>query len=346
MYVFSAPEAISPALNRTRDFLFRPFRWGTFLKLCAVGVITEGLWNSSNGSHRGGATASGGGHSLPFNIPPGTLAAVVAIGVVALALAVVLFYVIVRLRFTLFHCLVFRVRELTPGWRLYREQAMRFFLLNIVVGIGFLAIALVALAPFFPGLLNAFHQSQAAGRIDLGRVLPLILQLIPVLMALALLGVAADVVLRDFMLPHMALENASAGEAWSAAIERVGSQKGAFLLYAVLRLLLPFVAMIGIFVVLILPIIVVFGIPGVMMAGLQAFLMKATGAAWLVALLLEIALGVFMFALAVLIAITVGGPLSIAVRNYALLFYGGRYRVLGDILSPPQTAPAAPPLPA
>ena len=46
------------------------------------------------------------------------------------------------------------------------------------------------------------------------------------------------------------------------------------------------------------------------------------------------------------IAVSVGGPLSIAIRNYALLFYGGRYRELGDILEPPQAAPAAPPLPA
>jgi hypothetical protein len=29
MYVLSATEAISPALNRTRDFLFRPFRGDT-----------------------------------------------------------------------------------------------------------------------------------------------------------------------------------------------------------------------------------------------------------------------------------------------------------------------------
>ena len=42
MQFLTAPEAISPALNRTASLLFRPFRWGTFLKLCAVAVLTEG----------------------------------------------------------------------------------------------------------------------------------------------------------------------------------------------------------------------------------------------------------------------------------------------------------------
>jgi len=261
---------------------------------------------------------------------------------------VVLFYVIVRLRFALFHCLVHRTRELTPGWHLYREQALRFFLLSIVVGLGFLAVAAVALSPFISGFVKVFHESQAAGRLDFADLLPLVLQLAPVLLALALLGVAVDVVLRDFMLPHMALENASAGDAWSAVLERLSDEKGTFVLYGFLRVLLPFVAMIGMFVVLVIPMIIVFGIPGVMIAGIHAAVLHATGVAWLLGTLLEIVLGLFMFALGVLITISLGGPLSVAIRNYALLFYGGRYRVLGDVLSPPppEVVHAAPPLPA
>jgi hypothetical protein len=346
MYLLSATDAISPAMNRTRDFLFRPFRWGTFLKLCAVAVVTEGFFGNFNFSSHGGTPTPTHAQSVAFNFPPGAITAAIAIGMVALVLAVVLLYVVVRLRFALFHCLVHRTRELTPGWRLYREQALRFFLLTFVVAFGFLAGAAVALAPFVSGFIKVFHESQLSGRIDFVEILPLVVQLIPVLLALALVAVAVDVVLRDFMLPHMALENASAGEAWSAVLERIGEHKGAFVLYAFLRVLLPFAAMIGIFLVLILPMIVLFGIPGVMMAGIHAATMKATGAAWLAGMLLEIVLGIFIFALGVLIAISIGGPLSIAIRNYALLFYGGRYRALGDILDPPRAVPAAPPLPA
>jgi hypothetical protein len=51
-------------------------------------------------------------------------------------------------------------------------------------------------------------------------------------------------------------------------------------------------------------------------------------------------------AIVVFLVLCIGGPIGIAVRNYALLFYGGRYEVLGDLLSPPppiiDTAPGNP----
>jgi hypothetical protein len=348
MQLLSAADAISPAMNRTRDFLFRPFEWGTFLKLCAVAVLTEGTCGNFNFNNHGAVPANGAGQSIPFNISPGTITALIAIGMVALVLGVVLMYVVVRLRFALFHCLIHRIRELTPGWRLYREQALRFFLLTIVVAMAFIAVALVALAPFVSGFLKVFHESRAAGRLDITDAIPMVLQLVPVLLLLALAGVAIDVVMRDFMLPHMALENTTAGEAWSAVLERIGYQKGAFVLYAILRVILPAVAMMGIFIVLAIPMFIVFGIPGVLIAGIHVAILHATGAAWLAGTLLEIVLGLLLVALGLLIAIAVGGPLSIAIRNYALLFYGGRYAELGNILvpPPPAAAPAASPLPA
>src|SRR5665213_600043 len=48
MQAFSAADVISPAIRRTRWFLFEPFRWSTFLKLCLVSLLTEG--GSSGGN--------------------------------------------------------------------------------------------------------------------------------------------------------------------------------------------------------------------------------------------------------------------------------------------------------
>ena len=47
-------------------------------------------------------------------------------------------------------------------------------------------------------------------------------------------------------------------------------------------------------------------------------------------------LGIF----ALLAGICIGGPVSTAIREYALIFYGGRYKALGDILYPPTQPPA------
>jgi hypothetical protein len=347
MYVLSATEAISPALNRTKEFLFRPFRWGTYLKLCAVGVLTEGTWGNLRSHGGGGRPSPGtGSHGLPLNIDPGKIAALIACVILVAVLGVALMYVVVRLRFALFHCLANRTRELTPGWQMYREQAMRFFVLSIVVAVGFLAVAAVALAPFVPGFIQVYRESQAGGHFAFGEFLPLVLQLAPVIMLLMLAGVAVDVVMRDFMLPHMALEDATAGEAWMAVLERVMDEKGAFFLYAILRVLLPFVASMALTIVLIIPMVIVLGIPGVLLALVHAAQLHATGAGWLIAVLLEVALGIFIAALAALMAIAFGGPVSIAIRNYALVFYGCRYPLLGELLIPPQAAPEGSPLPA
>jgi hypothetical protein len=346
MYVFSATEAISPALNRTKEFLFRPFRWGTYLKLCAVAVLTEGTWANLQSGGRGSAQRAGS-HGVPMNVDPGMIAALIALAILGMVLGVVLMYVVARLRFALFHCLVQRTHELTPGWQLYREQAMRFFVLTIVVAVGLLAVAAVAFAPFVPGFVRVFRESQATGHLAIGDFLPLVLQLAPVIMVLMLACAAVGVVLRDFMLPHMALENATAGEAWIAVLERVMDEKGAFFLYAILRVLLPFAASMALTIVLILPMVIILGIPGILFAVAHAAQVNSTGGAWLLAVLAQVALGIFMAGLAALVAICIGGPVSVAIRNYALVFYGGRYPVLGNLLvPPPQTAPEGAPLPA
>ena len=43
MQPISAVDAVSPAIERTREFLFRPFKWSTYLKLGLVAIITEGV---------------------------------------------------------------------------------------------------------------------------------------------------------------------------------------------------------------------------------------------------------------------------------------------------------------
>lgn len=44
------------------------------------------------------------------------------------------------------------------------------------------------------------------------------------------------------------------------------------------------------------------------------------------------------FGFALLAGICLGGPLSTGIRQYALIFYGSRYKALGDILYPLQAS--------
>ena len=116
MYVLSAAEAISPALSRTKRLLFQPFRWSTYLKLCAVAVFTEGL---SGNSHFNGNTPAYSHNGPSFAAPAfsaGLISAIIAISIVAIVLGFLIFYLVVRLRFALFHCLVHQTTAISPGW--------------------------------------------------------------------------------------------------------------------------------------------------------------------------------------------------------------------------------------
>jgi len=356
MLPISAVDSVSLAIQRTRDFLFRQFTWGTYLKLGLVAILTEGLGsNFRSSSHNFGSQGQGStGHS-PFHMTPGwpptgwppawltptVLAEIGAAVVGAILLSAWIFYLITRLRFAYFHCLTHNTKLIRPGWRLYGTQAMRFFWLNIGVGVGFLVVMGLIAIPFIGGFIKLFQQISQNGKPDIGLLLSLVLPLIPIFILLALVGIATQMILRDWMLPHIALEDATIGEAWASVWARIRAEKRQFFVYALLRIALPIVAAVGLFIVLMIPGLVLAVALAAVELGLHSFFADAVGASAVVGVLLEVFFGVLAFGFAVLAGICIGGPVSTGLREYALIFYGGRYQVLGDILYP-ATMPATP----
>ena len=340
MYTLSAADAIAPAIQRTRTFLFSPFRWGTFLKLSLVALVTEGLGNfrSSGGGGGGHAPSHGPSVSPPFELTAVWIAGIVAMVVLAILIGCLVFYLVTRLRFAYFHCLVNNTREIRPGWRLYRPQAVRFFWLNLGVGFCFVLLVGAMALPFAAGLWRMFKEVQGGGSPGIGSVLSFVLPLVPIILLAICAAILIDMILRDWMLPHFALENATAGQAWAAVWEHITREKGQFFAYALLRLILPIVAMIAIFLVLIIPGLILAGAVAAVEFGIHSAFAGATGAANAAGILLQAFFGAVAFLFAVLIGIGVGGCVSTGIREYALLFYGGRYQQLGDILAPSRQA--------
>lgn len=340
MRAISAADAVSVAVQRTRDFLFRPFIWSTYLKLGLVAIITEGLFSSpGSSSHSSQSSGHGSSHGpMDFSLPHIPVEWIAA-GVAALALVAILslaiVYVITRLRFAFFHCLIHNTKGIGPGWLFYREQAWRFFLLNIAVGVCFLLLMGLAAIPFINGFVRLYHETQQAGHPDIGLMLSLILPLIPLGILFLFAVVLSDVVLRDWMLPHYALDNATAGEAWSRVWAAYKAEKLQFIVYVVLRLILPTIAMVAVFMLLILPGLALGGSLAAVEFGLHSAFADSSGASALVGILLEVFFGVLGFGFAVFAGICIGGPVSTAIREYAIVFYGGRYPALGNILYPP-----------
>jgi hypothetical protein len=329
MYL-TAAEAVLPAIKRTRRFLFQPFRFSTYLKLCLVALLTEGLGGNNHFSHTHGYHAPRQPQEFqpPFHFDPSWIPLIVAIILAVLAVGLVLTYLITRLRFAYFHCLVHNVREIRPGWDLYRAPATRFFWLNIVVAVCFLLVVLAIALPFAGGVWRLVHESQGGAHVGAGEILALVLPIIPLILLLVLAAFATDIVLRDFMLPHFALENATSGQAWAGVWARISTQKGSFFVYAVLRIVLPIIGAILLFAVLIIPGILFVAMVAAVEIGLHSAFADA-------AIVPQILVGLVSVAVALLVWICFGGPLSTATREYALVFYGARYQPLGDILFPP-----------
>jgi hypothetical protein len=337
MRAISAVDSVSLAIQRTRQFLFRPFRWGTYLKLGLVAIITEGIGGHSGSSAHGNQPwARGTAPAPPFNLSPQWIALIVAAVLVLIVVGIIVFYLVTRLRFAFFHCLTQNTTEIRPGWRLYGAQAMRFFWLNLGVGFCFLLLLALVSIPFIAGFWRLIHAIPPGGQPDLASVLALVLPLIPVILLLVLAAFLIDVVLRDWMLPHFALEDASAGEAWAEVWERIQAEPREFFVYALLRLVLPLIASVALFAVLLIPGLMLAGTVGAIEYGIHSAFVGSTGASALAGILLEVFFGIIAFVFLMLASICLGGPVSTGVREYALVFYGGRYTELGAMLNPPQ----------
>jgi type IV secretory pathway VirB2 component (pilin) len=343
MRAISAADAVSPAIQRTKEFLFRPFNWGTYLKLGLVAIITEGFGgNLRSSTHSGESPGHGPIVHSPFNLTPEWIAVIAGAVLVAIVVSIVVFYLVTRLRFAFFHCLIHNTKEIGPGWRLYEAPATRFFWLNLVVGFCFLLVVVLVALPFAAGFWRLVHDTPPGGSPDWGLLLSLVLPLIPIILLLVLAGFVIDLTLRDWMLPHFALDNATASEAWSRVWAQIKAEKRQFIVYTLLRVALPTIAMIAMFIVLILPGLMLAGALAAIVYGIHSAFAGSTGAAWMVGILLQVFFGVVAFGIAVLVSICLGGPVSTGIREYALMFYGGRYQALGDILYPPPPRPSEP----
>jgi hypothetical protein len=255
--------------------------------------------------------------------------------VLVIVVSLFVFYLVTRLRFAFFHCLIHRSKEIRPGWHLYREPASRFFWLNVVVGFCFLLLVGLLSLPFVAGFWRLFREIQRAGRPDIGMVLSLVLPLIPIIFVLVVVALVTDLVLRDLMMPHYALDNATAAEAWAEVWASMKADHRQFLAYILLRIVLPTIAMIALFMVLLIPGAILAGALGAIAYGVHSAFANSTGGAALAGTMLQAFFGVVALVFMALAGICLGGPLSTGIREYALIFYGGRYPVLGDILEPP-----------
>ena len=175
------------------------------------------------------------------------------------------------------------------------------------------------------------------GKLDPGHFLILFFPCFGITLALILALSAAQAVLNDLILPHMAIEGASVGKSWAAVRVHMAANKETFLSFFMLRMAMPLVAAVALGFVAWLLGLIVFSILGMSAAGFNAMLDgTGDGRAYVLvgvrSLFLLLGLGAGF-----VIAVSFGGPIGVFMRSYALYFYGGHYKALGNLLEPAAT---------
>src|ERR1700733_2474600 len=279
MIALSAAQAISPAIERTKHFLFRPFRLGRFLKLTLVAFLTEGGMASCNfGNHLPSGDTPGLNHPLPpLNMPHMPMPAMaivigvfIAIAVIGIPIVLLLSYLLIRLRFSFFDCVLRQQPFIAPAWRHYHRQALRYLGLAVCIGLAFwvvLGAAGYAIYQHFKPLFQAIGSSHAPGFADF---LPAIGVGLLVLLLTGIAGYFVETALSYFVLPHMALEDASIQDSLTDVWGDIEAEPWQFLFFLLLRFLLTIAASIIAVIALIIPFVVLGGIGLVLVLLLKA----------------------------------------------------------------------------
>ncbi len=349
MQAMNAIDAVGPALKRWRELVWDNFRVGRLLKLGFVALLAEVSGGASFNANfpSGGGRNSGGVTQLNhFWMGPWVIA-VAVIAAVLMVISIVIFYLSCRMKFAEFYIAATGDTRVGPPWSRYGRQTWQLFW--VTVGIWLVAFAglLVLLSPVF--IMFMRHGSNFGQHMSPGRIFALILVGIPVLLFWVMVFAFALLVVRDLMLPALALEGATVGQAWRWARAVIESSPKQFFFYVLvkvgMRITVAVAGGIALFLGLLVTAIPV-AIAGV--AGWQSW--KHAGMGGHAAIIaLGVVGGLLLVGWVLLLYVVCIGVALLVLQCYAVYWVGSRYKPLGDLLEPPPAAPvmAAPvaPLP-
>lgn len=334
----SATDAIAPAWQHTRRLLLGPRNPRLFFKIAAVAFFAE-LANFSFSFSSPGHSSHGGGHAPAFT--SALVAIILTCVVVGLIVGAVLFYLSSRLQFTIFHIVLRSETQVAPIWRRYAAATWRWMGLKLL----FFLAALACVTPIFiPAVLYFIHAISLQSHGDHSHIVSFIVTMFAFIAAVFLFAITVAVVtilLRDFAVPSMALEGTPLRETVRRVIALTRAETGQVALFVLLRVCLGIAGTFVSYLLLgILALIVGAPLGGLGFGLWKEFHLAGAGAhAGMIA-------GWVVLALALLAVIAVGviclfGYLFTFLQAYAIFFLGGRYPLMGQLLTEPP-APVVP----
>jgi hypothetical protein len=350
----SAVDSITLAVEHTKRQLFQPFRIGQWTRLAFVGLLAGEL--GANGCNRSNFHPQAHppvmvphAHIPDFSaMAPALIAFAISAIIASLAVGLIFMYIGSVMRFILFDSVVARQcfirqdwnRRMAPGWR-YFTWKLLYLLLSIA------GIVLIM------GIPIAFAFSAGWFRAPREHLPLLILGGAFFFCALFIFFIATAIIFvltKDFVIPQMALENLDVMQGWRRLWQMMGLEKGAYLAYVVMKIVLAIVAgiLMGI-ATLILGLIV--AIPSIGLGLLAVITGKTAGLTWNVhTIALAVVIGCALLAVFLYLVALIYVPAIVFFPAYSIHFFAARYPPLQAALHttgpahsmPPGAAPTMP----
>lgn len=349
----SAIDCVSPAIEWTKRAMFRPFKWAKWWRFglvsAAIGEMSSFSCNFNGGNWGEIMKKQPGDHFQAAAASPfpaelfGPIFAVLFVGIIVLVL--VHLYVASVLRFVYFDAVATGRYRLREGWSRWHSRGLRWFGFNLLLMVTvILAIVMIAV----PLVLLGVGIYKALGGVGVGLMA---LIGIPVGLALLICLAALGVIVKDFAIPRLALEEITAFGAFKQAIKTAWVRKGEHAGYIGVKILLAIAFSIAAAIVEVILFLIV--LTPIIAAAIAGGAFDAASGGFDPQKILQNPLLIASFVLGIILVIffvmavaaIILAPGLFMFEAYALTWYAQRYEPLWNLLYPPAPEPAPDPMP-
>ncbi len=248
----SVIDPISPAIERVRTILFRPFDLGKWFVIGFSAWLAELGKGGGGGGHGGGG--GGGGRYRRGDIPGQIQEAfehardyvaanlhwiaplTVFVLLVGISVALLIVWLSSRGRFNVLYCVAQNKGEFWNPWRRYRQHGNSLFAFRVVLGIVWFLAAGVFLALGI-GLAIASHERWGFNVLTISGIVTFGLLFISSMIVFGLIGMFTT----DFVVPIMYRYTLSCRQAWRVFLDVLSDNQGRFVLYVLFQIIIGMV---------------------------------------------------------------------------------------------------------
>lgn len=343
----SALDSFGPAFSRVRDLLFQRFKLALWLRIGFIGLLGGGVVTagSTGNSFRGSevpwdqiSPEAGHWNRMVHSIHLANYAHLILFGIAAIAVIVLIFqYLFCRFRFILFDTVVLGQSEIGRGWRKYESQANRYFGFWIVYRLVHWAVTFTVVGvPLWHAYKNGVFSGDNSVQTLITALAPPALGLIVSTIIFAIIST----IMKDFVLPVLALDDFTLGDAWTSVWNVAVAEPGAWIVYMILKVVCAVGASIVVpiaLVVLMIPVGIAVAIPAAILIGVGVMIIHAGSS--FVGVTVCVLGGLLVAAVFCCVFLVVAAPISVFFASYAFYFFGGRYPKLAALLWPAPPSP-------